>query len=131
MSMNPSRTFGSAVLPQLWDSLWIYFLAPPLGMLAAAAAYLRLKHAVGCAKLHHQNKLRCIFCEYHVALETKIVAADVRRRTPATEHLINTSLHRGGTARRWLLNRFSGFLLFAGLFLTFFHAVNAQNTLLT
>src|SRR5881409_3579470 len=49
MSMNPARTFGSAVLPQLWDSLWIYFLAPPLGMLAAAAMYLRLKHAVGCA----------------------------------------------------------------------------------
>jgi len=67
MSMNPARTFGSAMLPQLWDSLWIYFLAPPLGMLAAAAGYLRLKHAVGCAKLHHQNKLRCIFCEYQAA----------------------------------------------------------------
>ncbi len=72
MSMNPARTFGSAVLPQLWDSLWIYFLAPPLGMLAAAAAYLRLKHAVGCAKLHHQNKLRCIFCEYQAARQKEI-----------------------------------------------------------
>ena len=67
MSMNPARSFGSAVLPHLWDSLWIYFLAPPLGMLAAAAVYLRLKHAVGCAKLHHQNRFRCIFCEYHTA----------------------------------------------------------------
>src|ERR1043166_6024851 len=67
MSMNPARTFGSAVLSQLWDSLWIYFLAPPLGMLAAAAVYLRLKHAVGCAKLHHQNKLRCILCEYQAS----------------------------------------------------------------
>jgi len=63
MSMNPARTFGSAALPHLWNSLWIYFLAPPLGMLAAAAVYLRLKHAVACAKLHHQNQLRCIFCE--------------------------------------------------------------------
>jgi aquaporin Z len=72
MSMNPARTFGSAALPQLWDSLWIYFLAPPLGMLAAAAVYLRLKHAVGCAKLHHQNKLRCIFCEYQTAREKEI-----------------------------------------------------------
>jgi aquaporin Z len=72
MSMNPARTFGSAVLPQLWDSLWIYFLAPPLGMLAAAAVYLRLKHAVGCAKLHHQNKLRCIFCEYQASKHTTI-----------------------------------------------------------
>jgi aquaporin Z len=75
MSMNPARTFGSAVLPQLWDSLWIYFLAPPLGMLAAAAVYLRLKHAVGCAKLHHQNKLRCIFCEYQ-ASKQKVIQLD-------------------------------------------------------
>ncbi len=67
MSMNPARTFGSAVLPHLWNSLWIYFIAPPLGMLVAAAAYLRLKHVVGCAKLHHQNRLRCIFCEYQQA----------------------------------------------------------------
>jgi aquaporin Z len=72
MSMNPARTFGSAVLPQLWNSLWIYFLAPPLGMLAAAAVYLRLKHAVGCAKLHHQHKLRCIFCEYQAARQKEI-----------------------------------------------------------
>src|SRR5882724_8568381 len=72
MSMNPARTFGSAVLPQLWDSLWIYFLAPPLGMLAAAAMYLRLKHAAGCAKLHHENKLRCIFCDYQAARPKEI-----------------------------------------------------------
>jgi len=67
MSMNPARSFGSAVLPQFWDSLWIYFLAPPLGMLAAATVYLRLRHSVACAKLHHQNKRRCIFCEYQSA----------------------------------------------------------------
>ena len=72
MSMNPARTFGSALLPHLWDSLWIYFLAPPLGMSAAAAVYLRLKHAVGCAKLHHQNKLGCIFCEYQAAKQKAI-----------------------------------------------------------
>jgi aquaporin Z len=72
MSMNPARTFGSAVLPQLWDSLWIYFLAPPLGMLAAAAVYLRVKHTVGCAKLHHQNKLRCIFCEYQASKQKAV-----------------------------------------------------------
>ncbi|MBI3418366.1 MAG: aquaporin [Verrucomicrobia bacterium] len=75
MSMNPARTFGSALLPHLWDSLWIYFLAPPLGMLAAAAVYLRLKHAVGCAKLHHQNNLRCIFCEYQASKQKAIQLA--------------------------------------------------------
>ena len=78
MSVNPARTFGSAVLPQLWDSLWIYFLAPPLGMMAAAAVYLRLKHAVGCAKLHHQNKLRCIFCEYQAARQKEIHLHNLR-----------------------------------------------------
>lgn len=63
MSMNPARTLGSALAAQAWDVLWIYFTAPPLGMLLAAEAYSRLKGAgnVLCAKLHHQNHKRCIF----------------------------------------------------------------------
>lgn len=67
MSMNPARTFASAVPPGLWTTLWIYFTAPPLGMLLAAELYLRRKgpRAVRCAKLHHQNNKRCIFrCGY-------------------------------------------------------------------
>jgi aquaporin Z len=68
MSMNPARTFGSALLPNLWDTLWIYFIAPPVGMLLAAALHLRLRLPVGCAKLHHQNSKRCIFCEYQAAM---------------------------------------------------------------
>ncbi len=67
MSMNPARSFGSAVPPQLWQSLWIYFTAPPLGMLLAAEVYVRLRgaHRVFCAKLHHHNDKRCIFhCGY-------------------------------------------------------------------
>ena len=40
MSMNPARTFGSAFPPMIWDGLWIYLTAPPLGMLAAAEFYL-------------------------------------------------------------------------------------------
>jgi aquaporin Z len=67
MSMNPARTFGSAFSARVWTALWIYFTAPPLGMLLAAQVYLKLKGArcVSCAKLHHQNEKRCIFCEYH------------------------------------------------------------------
>jgi len=67
MSMNPARTFGSALPGQVWTALWIYFTAPPLGMLLAAEAYRRVKgaHAVLCAKLHHHNDKRCIFrCGY-------------------------------------------------------------------
>jgi len=63
MSMNPARTFGSAFGAHLWTSLWIYFTAPPLGMLLAAEVYKRVKggQAVACAKLHHYNNRRCIF----------------------------------------------------------------------
>lgn len=67
MSMNPARTFASAFPGQLWMWLWIYFTAPPLGMLLAAETYLRLKgaHKVYCAKFHHENDKRCIFrCRY-------------------------------------------------------------------
>lgn len=67
MSMNPARTLGSAVLPGIWTALWVYFFAPPLGMLAAAAAYQSLGRHVACAKYHHQNCRRCIFCEYQAA----------------------------------------------------------------
>jgi aquaporin Z len=64
MSMNPARTFASALSAQHWTALWVYFTAPLLGMLAAAEVYLRLNHtrAVACAKLHHENNKRCIFC---------------------------------------------------------------------
>jgi len=63
MSMNPARTFGSAFSAQAWNAVWIYFTAPPLGMLLAAETYLRLKGVgnVLCAKLHHHNNERCIF----------------------------------------------------------------------
>ena len=67
MSMNPARTFGSALPAQLWESLWIYFTAPLLGMLLASEVYLRVRgaHRVFCAKLHHHNDKRCIFrCGY-------------------------------------------------------------------
>jgi aquaporin Z len=64
MSMNPARTFASAVPARHWSDLWIYFTAPVIGMLAAAEVYLRTRDAshVGCAKLHHDNSTRCIFC---------------------------------------------------------------------
>lgn len=64
MSMNPARTFGSAFSAEVFNGLWIYFTAPPLGMLTAAELYLWWKgrFAVKCCKLHHDNPKRCIFC---------------------------------------------------------------------
>ena len=67
MSMNPARTFASAVPAWLWSQWWIYFTAPPIGMLLAARVYLWTRGAnrVFCAKLHHDNPARCIFrCRY-------------------------------------------------------------------
>ena len=67
MSMNPARTLASALPAHLWTHLWIYFIAPPIGMLLAAQAYRVTKGAgaVLCAKLHHDNLSRCIFrCRY-------------------------------------------------------------------
>jgi aquaporin Z len=67
MSMNPARTFGSALSARDWTALWIYFTAPPIGMLLAAEVYTCIKGrgAVACAKLHHRNSRRCIFkCGY-------------------------------------------------------------------
>lgn len=67
MSMNPARSFASAVAARLWTGLWIYFTAPPLGMLLAAQIYVAVKgaRAVICAKLDHDNHKRCIFrCGY-------------------------------------------------------------------
>ncbi|NHC34226.1 MIP/aquaporin family protein [Scytonema millei] len=67
MSMNPARTLASAIPAQNWTAIWVYFIAPLLGMLLASELYVRLKgrNAVRCAKLHHHNHKRCIFrCGY-------------------------------------------------------------------
>ena len=69
MSMNPARTFGPALTAQIWDALWVYFTAPPLGMLLAAEVYLWMRRPVSadtsthvwCAKLLHDRQTRCIF----------------------------------------------------------------------
>lgn len=68
MSMNPARTFGSGFAADEYTALWIYFTAPPLAMVAAAQFYRWIcgARAVFCAKLHHDNRQRCIFrCRYH------------------------------------------------------------------
>ena len=67
MSMNPARSFGSALPAHVWKGWWIYFTAPPLGMLAATVTYIKLAgaHSVKCAKLNHGANRRCIFrCGY-------------------------------------------------------------------
>jgi aquaporin Z len=62
-SMNPARTFASAVVARNWTGWWIYFLAPPIAMLAAAEFFVRTRglKKVLCAKLNHLGASRCIF----------------------------------------------------------------------
>jgi aquaporin Z len=63
MSMNPARSFASALAAWQWSALWVYLTAPPLGMLAAGEVFLRLRGAprILCGKLAHHGARRCIF----------------------------------------------------------------------
>src|SRR5262245_29933380 len=76
MSMNPARTFGSAFRASHWHAIWIYFMAPTLGMFCAGEVFLYIRGGAGpyCAKLHHANNKRCI---HHAEQESFI-----RRRNP-------------------------------------------------
>ena len=69
MSLNPARTFASAVPAETWRAFWVYLTAPLAGMLLAAEARVRwTRRPVICAKLHHQHARRCVFrCGYMAA----------------------------------------------------------------
>ncbi len=62
-SVNPARTFSSALFAQIWEGIWIYFSAPCLGMLMSAAIYIRAmgSNRVYCAKVFHDRQSSCPF----------------------------------------------------------------------
>jgi aquaporin Z len=63
MSLNPARTFASAVWAREWRSFWVYATAPLLGMMAGGALFVTDGGRVACAKLCHGDG-PCIFhCE--------------------------------------------------------------------
>jgi aquaporin Z len=65
MSLNPARSVASALPSGLWQGIWIYLTAPPLGMLLAAELHQRRDGWTPCAKLHHDRSSRCIFrCDF-------------------------------------------------------------------
>jgi aquaporin Z len=67
MSMNPARTFGSALPAGVWTAIWVYFIAPVAAMFFAGQLFRHFRgaHRVFCAKIHHHNDKRCIFrCNY-------------------------------------------------------------------
>jgi aquaporin Z len=65
-SMNPARTLASAAPGMMWQYLWIYLLAPTIGMLAAAEFHAVMcgRDAPGCTKLLQSTAVRCIHCGY-------------------------------------------------------------------
>jgi len=82
MSMNPARTFGSAVVGQVWTGLWIYFTAPVLAMQLAATLYVRGDRVVYFAKYHHHHKQRCIFnCRFADLLALERNGNDAQQQT--------------------------------------------------
>ena len=67
-SVNPARSFSSAFFAWIWHGIWIYFAAPCLGMLTAAAIYVRFMGSDGvyCAKVFHDLESPCPFpCRFH------------------------------------------------------------------
>ena len=70
-SVNPARTVSSALFAGVWTALWIYFSAPLLGMLSAAALYILRSgsDAVLCAKVYHDQKSPCPFyCRFRATI---------------------------------------------------------------
>lgn len=66
-SVNPARSFSSAIFAWAWQGMWIYFLAPCLGMLTAAFIYARCegRERVYCAKVFHDLQSTCpFFCNF-------------------------------------------------------------------
>jgi aquaporin Z len=66
-SVNPARSFASALFAELWRGFWIYLLGPVLGAIAASHTYARVVGArVYCAKVCHDAKNSCPFdCQFH------------------------------------------------------------------
>ncbi len=62
-SINPARTTSSAVFADVWTAVWLYFVAPLLGMMTSAEIYMRVygREKVLCAKLHPDPKYPCPF----------------------------------------------------------------------
>ncbi len=86
-SMNPARTIASAIPSGIWTGIWIYLIAPCLGMFIAAEVYLRLTAIpnVSCGKLYHDKnypcvtgkyngKVHCIFCRDRLLEQNKLTA---------------------------------------------------------
>lgn len=60
-SMNPARSFGSALLANSFHGFWIYLSAPVCGMLFGAEmqGWLVARHSRLCGKVNHSEAVAC------------------------------------------------------------------------
>ena len=65
MSMNPARTFGPDLIGQVWRGLWIYFVAPPLGMLAGGGTVRERPGAIGGPLREASSRYRSVHLLWH------------------------------------------------------------------
>jgi aquaporin Z len=98
MSMNPARTFGPAFHASYWHGIWIYFVAPALGMLIAAEVFLRSRGGVPpyCAKLYHANGKRCIFRHKHLTIVRQTLLTSWRQENEKRENYYSNCCRRIG-----------------------------------
>jgi aquaporin Z len=61
MSLNPARTFASAIVANSWRGFWIYLTAPCAGVLVAVELLRALdrKRSDPCGKLNHSTSVDC------------------------------------------------------------------------
>lgn len=72
-SVNPARSFSSAMFAWVFQGIWVYFVAPCIGMLTAAAIYLRntRPEKIYCAKVFHDLRSTCPFnCQFYEYLQS-------------------------------------------------------------
>lgn len=80
-SLNPARSFGPALVQWLWESQWLYWVAPTLGAFLAVGLFglFAAERKVLTAKLFHLPHYPCIFKNTHLPHRTYANNASPRK----------------------------------------------------
>ena len=66
MSLNPARSFGSALTAGQWSGIWLYCLAPVASMLLAAETYawMRRRRWIDRPEGQDASSSSCLVCDF-------------------------------------------------------------------